>query len=139
MELPAIRSRSRFAPALREFFRYYLGPKAYVAALHTDGSVVADPAAAPGLRAASAGETIQIFGTGFASSNAGVIASATVPVAGTTVKIGNASAAVTFSGLTATGLFQANVTVPTLAAGDYSVTLSVNGVPSLVTGLVTVR
>ena len=74
-----------------EFFRYLVGSKSYVAAVHLDGSVVADPAAVPGYKAAAAGETIQIFGTGFAPSNAGVIADTTVPVAeyGSKDRLGN--------------------------------------------------
>ena len=122
-----------------EFFRYYVGSKAYVQAVHTEGSVVADPAVVPGLKAAAVGETILIFGTAFTTSPAGQILNTVTPVSGTTVKINAASATVTFSGLAATGLFQANVVVPSLPAGDYPVSLSVNGVPNLVTGIVSIR
>ena len=122
-----------------EFFRYLVGAKSYVAALHTDGSVVADPAVVPGYKAAVAGETIQIFGTGFSPSNAGTIVDAVAPVANTVVKVGTATATVTFSGLTATGLFQANVVVPALPKGDYAVTVSVGGVDSLTPGLLTIN
>ncbi len=122
-----------------EFFRYTVASKAYIAAIHGDGTVVADPAAVPGLKAAAVGETIQIFGTGFAPAPAGEIVNTVVPVTGTTVKIGTATANVTFSGLTATGLFQANVVVPALSPGDYPVSVSVNGVPNLIVGIVSVR
>jgi len=65
--------------------------------------------------------------------------SGVVNVTGTTVRIGTANATVSFSGLTATGLFQANVVVPSLPAGDYPVSLTVAGVTDLVTGLVSIR
>ncbi len=122
-----------------ELFRYFSGGKAYVAALHTDNSVVGDPAVTPGSRGAAVGDTIQIFGTGFAPSRPGEIVRAVVPVSGASVKIGAAVAEVTFAGLTGAGLFQLNVVVPPMAAGDYPVSLSVGDVPNLVTGLVSVR
>jgi uncharacterized protein (TIGR03437 family) len=122
-----------------EYFRYYLGAKPYVVATHTDATVVADPVGAPGLRAAAVGETIQIYGNGFVSAPAGRIVSSTTPVSGTTVRIGNVVAEVSFSGLTATGLFQVNAKVPQLAPGDYPVSLTVNGVPNLATAVISVR
>lgn len=64
-------------------------------------------------------------GTGFAPSPAGTIVSGTQPVTGSTVRIG-------------TGLFQANVVVPTLPPGGYPVSITVNGVPTLVPGLLPV-
>jgi uncharacterized protein (TIGR03437 family) len=67
------------------------------------------------------------------------VVSGATPVSGTTVRIGGVNATVTFSGLTATGLFQANVIVPALAAGDHAVTLSVSGVANLATGVLPVR
>lgn len=122
-----------------EFFRYSLGGKSFVAAVQTDGTVVADPVLAPGLRAARAGSTVQIFGTGFAVSRAGVVVNGLEAVAGTRVRIGSVEATVSFSGLVATGLFQANVTVPALAAGDYPVSVTVNGVENLAVGLLPIR
>lgn len=122
-----------------EFFRYSLGNKSFVAAVHTDGTVVADAALAPGLRPATAGETVQIFGTAFASAPAGVIVTGATPVSGAVVRIGSATAVIQFSGLVGTGLFQANVVVPALPSGDYPVSISVNGVQSLTTGLLPIR
>lgn len=122
-----------------EFIRYSVGGKSFVAALHTDNTVVADPALVPGLQAVKAGETIQIYGIGFAASPDGVFINQAVPVSNTVVKIGTRAASVTFSGLVAAGLFQANVVIPNLPVGDYTVALTVNGVSSLATGLVPVR
>jgi N-acyl-D-amino-acid deacylase len=126
-------------PKSPEYFRYDVGGKSYAVAVHLDGTVVADPVVVPGLRAASPGETIQIYGTGFTVSPAGRIVSQVATVAGTTVRIGNTAATVTFSGLVATGLFQINLTVPALPAGDYPVAIAVDGVPNLATAILAVR
>ncbi|MEO5926805.1 MAG: serine hydrolase [Bryobacteraceae bacterium] len=126
-------------PSSPEFFRYYVGSSAFVVATHQDASVVADPVLVPGLRAARSGETITLYGTGFVVAPAGDIVNTVVPVTGTTVKFGTTTAQVSFSGLTATGLFQVNVLVPQLAAGDYPVSISVGSVANLVTGIVSVR
>ncbi|MBZ5607742.1 MAG: serine hydrolase [Acidobacteriia bacterium] len=122
-----------------EFIRYSVGGKSFVAAQHVDGTVVADPALVPGLRAASVGETIQVYGIGFAGSPDGVIINQVTNVSNTVVKVGTQTANVSFSGLVAAGLFQTNVVIPKMPPGDYVVGLTVNGVSSLVTGLVPVR
>jgi uncharacterized protein (TIGR03437 family) len=122
-----------------EFFRYNLGGKSFVAAIFTDGNVVADPILAPGLRAAKAGDTVQIFGTGFAIAPAGTVVTNVAPTAAVVVRIGGQPATVAFAGLVATGLFQANVVVPNLAPGDHRVELAVDGVPNLITGLLPIR
>jgi uncharacterized protein (TIGR03437 family) len=122
-----------------EFFLYSLGGKTFVAALHTDGSVVADPTLAGGLRAARAGETVQIFGTGFSPAPAGTVVSSVTPITGVTVRIGNQPATVTFAGLVATGLFQVNVLIPAGVSGDLPVSLIVQDTPAVTTGLIPVR
>jgi N-acyl-D-amino-acid deacylase len=123
-----------------ELFRYSLGGKSFAAVLHLDGTVVADPALASGFRAAASGETLQFYGTGFVPSPAGRIVSSPAPVAGTVVRVGDQTAAVSFSGLTATGLFQVNATLPAgLAPGDYAVSITVNGVSALATAYLPVR
>ncbi len=126
-------------PASPEYFRYALGGKSYVVAVHVDGTVVADPVAAPGLTAATAGEIVQVFGTGLISTPAGRIVSSVTNVPGTTVKIGAIDAEVSFSGLVATGLFQVNVKIPALPPGDYPMTMSVGGSPNLATAIIPVR
>lgn len=123
-----------------EVFRYFAGGKAYVAAIHANGVVVADPAVVSSGTAAKAGETVQVFGTGFGVAPDGVIVSTAIPVDKTTVTMGGRDAGVQFSGLVGAGLFQVNVVVPaTLAAGDYPVAVTVNGVKALVPGLLPVR
>lgn len=126
-------------PNAPEFFRYFLGNKAFVVATQTDSSVVADPVLAPGLRGARPGTTIQLFGTGLAAAPAGQIVSGSTPLVGVTVRIGNQNAVISFAGLTATGLHQVNVVVPNLTAGDYPVSVRINGASSLALGLLPVR
>lgn len=126
--------------AAPEFFRYSLGEKSFVAALHTgDSTVVADPVLAPGLRAARPGDIVQIYGTGFAPAPAGEVVLNVTPTPGVVVRIGNQSATVQFAGLVATGLFQANVVVPALPAGDHPVTITVGSAASLKPGVLPVR
>jgi N-acyl-D-amino-acid deacylase len=116
------------------FFTYASGSNLFAAAVHLNGSVVGDPSAVPGTSAAKAGETIEIFGTGFAPSTAGTV---NVPVAalnpGPVVTIGGQQAVVTFGGIVGPGLYQVNVVVPNMASGVYPVQVSVNGTPALST------
>jgi len=116
------------------FFAYASGSDLFAAAVHLNGVTVGDPSAVPGTAAAIPGETIEIFGTGFAPSLAGTVNVAVSelnppPV----VTIGGTPANVTFGGLAGPGLFQVNVVVPNLPAGAYTVNLSVGGVAALST------
>jgi uncharacterized protein (TIGR03118 family) len=97
----------------------------YVIATHADGSLVGTAAVAPGATPAKPGETIAIYGTGFGATNPPmdgmVVASPANLATAASVLIGGASAAVTFSGLSAAGLNQINVTIPSLPAGSSGV------------------
>jgi uncharacterized protein (TIGR03437 family) len=114
------------------FFGYASGSNLFAAAVHLNGSVVGDPSAVAGTAAAKPGETIEIFGTGFAPSTAGTV---NVPVAALSpapvITIGGQQAVVTFGGIVGPGLYQVNVTVPNLTPGGYPVLVSVNGTTSL--------
>jgi uncharacterized protein (TIGR03437 family) len=86
--------------------------------------------------AAHPGDILEIFGTGFgptspATSAGAVISSAVVTSNTCTVTIGATEAAVQYCGLVGTGLYQANITVPSsLSSGTYPVVLTVAGVSS---------
>jgi uncharacterized protein (TIGR03437 family) len=113
-------------------FTYVSGSNLFVAAVHLNGTVVGDPLAVPGTSGAAAGETIEIYGTGFAPSPGGtvnvpVVALSPAPV----VTIGGKPAVVTFGGIVGPGLYQLNVVVPNLAPGAYPVQVSVDGTASL--------
>ncbi len=84
-------------------------------------------------RPAKPGEVILLYATGLGPTNpavpAGQVFSGAAPtVDQVTVTIGGVKANVGFAGLSAAGLYQLNVTVPNVAAGDQVLSLSVNGV-----------
>jgi uncharacterized protein (TIGR03437 family) len=89
------------------------------------------------------GEVIELYGTGFGPTAPAVDPSKVFSGAAPTstpvsVTIGGQPAKVLFAGLSGAGLYQINVVVPTVAAGDQPVTASVNGVPVPQTAYVTV-
>jgi uncharacterized protein (TIGR03437 family) len=84
--------------------------------------------------AAKAGDTIELFGTGFGPTTPAVpagqafsgVAPTTNPV---TLRINNVTVTPTFAGLSSAGLYQLNLTVPSsLGPGDVSLQASVGGV-----------
>jgi uncharacterized protein (TIGR03437 family) len=83
--------------------------------------------------AASAGDIIELYGTGFgpttASVPAGLVFTGAYPTSNTvTVTIGGIAAPVSFAGLVGPGLYQMNVTVPAgLTSGDNKIVSSVGG------------
>jgi uncharacterized protein (TIGR03437 family) len=85
---------------------------------------------------AKAGDSIELFGTGFGAStytgDAGAVFSGAYPATNNvTVKIGGVNAPVSFAGLVGPGLYQINVIVPTgLTLGDNAVVATVGGVSS---------
>jgi uncharacterized protein (TIGR03437 family) len=105
----------------------------YAAGVFLDGKLVGDPANGAVFRSAVAGDTIQLFATGLAASQAGTLVSLT-PVSGVTVTLGSTVITPSFAGLVAPGEFQVNFTVPqtfaSLASGLYPVSVTVNGVTS---------
>jgi uncharacterized protein (TIGR03437 family) len=88
------------------------------------------------LRPARPGETITLYGIGFGPTDpavtAGSIASGLANIRGNlTVQFGTTPATVSYAGLAPNfvGLYQINVTVPNLPAGDYPLNVSFNGTP----------
>ncbi|MCX6611598.1 MAG: hypothetical protein NTW74_12195 [Acidobacteria bacterium] len=85
-------------------------------------------------RPARAGETITLYLVGAGATNpavpAGTIASGTPLLTNATVRFGDAPATVSYAGLApgAIGLYQFNVVVPNVAAGDVRLAISVDGV-----------
>ena len=123
------------APAL---FQAAQGAKGqlYPAATAADGTPICDPAVLSGSRPARPGETIVLWGTGFGATSpaepAGTLianpALLTQPVSAT---LGGETSMVVYAGLTAAGLNQINVQVPSgLASGQYPLVLKVNGTPT---------
>lgn len=107
---------------------FKIGSRQYAAALFPDNATFAMPAGAiPGVpsRPARPGETITLYGVGFgavtpaiqAGQIAGGANSLAAPLA---VFIGGVRATVAYAGLApgAVGLYQANIVIPTVTAGD---------------------
>jgi uncharacterized protein (TIGR03437 family) len=84
-------------------------------------------------RPVASGETLELFGVGFGPTDplvpAGQTFSGAAPTVSTvSITIGGVPATVLFSGLTGSGLYQFNVTVPTVDSGDQLLQGSVGGV-----------
>jgi uncharacterized protein (TIGR03437 family) len=114
--------KTLFAPAF-----FTLASGAYVAALHADYSLVGAPNLLPGVvtQPAKPGETILLYGTGFGPTTPPTPAPLANPVQ---IKIGGMAATVAFAGLVGPGLYQFNVTVPSLPSGDAAVLATIGGV-----------
>jgi uncharacterized protein (TIGR03437 family) len=109
----------------------------YVAALHTDYSLVGAPNLLPGAvtTPAKPGDTILLYGVGFGPVTppqpSGQAVAAAAPLANDVqVTIGGLTAAVQYAGLVQSGLYQFNVTVPKLPSGDATVAGTIGGVPT---------
>ena len=105
----------------------------YAAAVFTDGKIAGDPSVSSAFRNAMPGDAISIYATGLAPSPAGTLVSLT-QLTGVTVTVGGIAINATFAGLVAVGEFQVNFTLPqqfaNMPAGNYPVTISINGVSS---------
>jgi len=126
MSAPAVSS----APGI---FPIIVNGTNYAAAVFADGLIAGDPSVSPSFRNAKPGDVISLFATGLAPSPAGTAVSVT-PLAGVTVTVGNIAITPAFAGLVAVGEFQVNFTLPqqfaNMAAGNYPITISINGVSS---------
>jgi uncharacterized protein (TIGR03437 family) len=132
------------APALFEFpgGNYAIGE-------HADGSLLAGPVLVqqgiPGT-AAHVGETIVLFGTGFGPTQPPISATDLVtglhPLAHPeefSLRIGGLDATVAYAGLISPGLYQFNVVVPQVAAGDQPVVAELRGLLSQSALLLTIQ
>jgi uncharacterized protein (TIGR03437 family) len=117
----------------------------YVAATHANGSYIGPTTLFPNLSTPAApGETIVLYGNGFGQTTppvaSGDIVSipamlATAPV----ILINNTAVTVQYAGMTATGLYQFNVTLPKdLPPGDVPVVAQFRGVNSPAGALITI-
>jgi uncharacterized protein (TIGR03437 family) len=134
------------APALFEF----PGGK-YAAAVHVDGSFIASLALVQqqgltGGTPAHVGETIVLFGTGFGATQPPISATALVttplPLAHPeefSLRIGGVDATIAYAGLISPGLYQFNVVVPKVAAGDQPVVAELRGLLSQSALLLTIQ
>lgn len=114
------------------FFTYAAGGETYAASQHTsDYSGVGVTAVTQGTRPAAPGEILAFYGSGFAPTPAGTVVSSTTTLPGApAVTIGGKNAQATSVFVIGAGLFQINVTVPDVSAGNQPVTVTYNGVTS---------
>ena len=106
----------------------------YPAAVFPDGHYVGNPAVNSAYRNANPGDAIELYATGLTSSLAGVIPNAQT-INGVTVTVGAVTVPASFAGQTPyVGEFQINFTLPqqfaTMPAGNYPLTISLNGISS---------
>ncbi len=95
-------------------------------------------------RPVKAGETLELYGVGFGPTTPSVppgkaftgTAPTTNPV---TVTIGGTTAKVLFAGMTESGVYQFNLIVPAVGAGDQPLVASIGGITSPANVLVTVQ
>ena len=133
-------NRSRISPTLQTVPQFNVGGKQYVVALTPDFKTYIGP---PGLiagvafAAAKPGATVSIYALGCGPTNpptaAGIVAAQSSTLASPyQLKIGGVQANATFAGMVGgtIGLYQFNVVIPAVAAGDQSIELVVDGVPN---------
>jgi uncharacterized protein (TIGR03118 family) len=117
----------------------------HLAATHANGAFIGATTSTPAGTPAAPGEVIVMYGNGFGATNPkavnGQVQSGAAPLIETPViTIGTANANVVFAGLTATGLYQLNVTVPsTMPDGDAAVVAKIGGVTSPAGALLTIK
>lgn len=117
----------------------------HIAATHTSFAPIGTATSTVVGTPAAPGEVIVLFGNGFgattpAAVNGQVQAGPAPMVVNPTITFNGANANVVFAGLTATGLYQFNVTVPTgLADGDAAVSAIANGVTTPTGALIAIK
>jgi uncharacterized protein (TIGR03437 family) len=117
----------------------------HIAATHADNSPIGTATSTPVGTPAAPGELIILYGNGFgvtspAAVNGRLQAGAAPLVQLPVIQFNGATSTIAFGGLSATGLYQFNLTVPsTVQDGDASVTATTMGVNSPVNGLITIK
>jgi uncharacterized protein (TIGR03437 family) len=79
---------------------------------------------------AKPGDVISVYATGLEPSTAGVLPPIHRTIADVTTTIGGQPATVQFAGLVAPGVFQINIVVPEVAAGNQPIFIDANLIPS---------
>jgi len=131
MSIPTLFQSKRFAPALFTIDR----DRRYPAAVFPDGVLAGPPnllGAGVAMRAARPGEFLAIYGTGFGPTSPiaadGVLVQAPLRLStALEITIGGVAVTADFAGLVGSGLYQINLRVPQLPAGDHDITLNVGG------------
>jgi uncharacterized protein (TIGR03437 family) len=129
--------KKAIAPALLAPEAFKVDGRQYVVAQYADQTFVGRTGLIAGVafRPAKPGEVVTIYGIGFGPvsppSPSGTPAAGLTAIQPTPVlRIGNTTATLQYAGLTPglIGLYQFNVVIPTLAPGDYALTVDTGGV-----------
>lgn len=127
---PVTAMAARQLPGL---FLFTQAPKKYPAAVRADGVFIGPPSLFPGVTTVPAkpGDIVLFFGTGFGPTNPAVAPGkvfngAARLIDNVTMRIGNVSVTPAFAGLSSSGLYQFNVTIPELANGEHRVEMQIN-------------
>ena len=133
-------NRARVSPTLQSIPQFAIGGKQYVVAQTPDfKAFIGNPGMLSGLNfvAAKPGDTVILYALGCGPTNpatqAGVVAPQNSPLTlPYEIQIGRVTAKVTFAGMAAStiGLYQFNVVIPDVPAGDQPIELVVDGVPN---------
>jgi uncharacterized protein (TIGR03437 family) len=131
-------NRGRLSPTLQTVPQFNIGGKQYVVALTLDFvNYIGRPRMLQEVPfiAAKPGDTVSIYALGCGPTNpptqAGVVAAQGSPIASPfQFKIGGVPATVPFAGMVgrSIGLYQFNVVIPAVAAGDQTIELTVDGI-----------
>jgi uncharacterized protein (TIGR03437 family) len=131
-------NRARVSPSLQTVPQFLIGGKQYVVALTPDFlTFIGRPNMLAGVAfiPAKPGSTIALYALGCGPTNpptqAGVVAAGAAPLAlAYELRIGGVPASVSFAGIVggSIGLYQFNVLVPNVPAGDQPIELTVDGV-----------
>jgi uncharacterized protein (TIGR03437 family) len=137
---PAGASESVMANVVREapgLFLFTQTPIRYPAAVRaTDGRFIAPADLFPGVTTepAKPGDIVLLFGTGFGPTTPAVVpgrvfsgAARLAPESNLQVRIGGTDVVPSFAGLSGSGLYQFNVTVPNLPDGNHRIEMLLNG------------
>lgn len=118
----------------------------HVAATHADNTPIGTATSTPPGTPAKPGELIILYGTGFGPTIPPTVNGqlVTVPALLTSypvIQFNNTSGTIAWGGLSATGLYQFNITVPTVVEdGDVSVSaMTAGGINSPIIGLITIK
>ena len=123
------------AKELPGLFLFTQAPKKYPAAVRSDGVFIGPTALFLGVTTVPAkpGDVVLFFGTGFGPTNPAVapgkIFNGAAPLVDSVqMRIGGTSVTPAFAGLSSSGLYQFNVTIPDLANGEHAVEMVINSV-----------
>ena len=118
----------------------------HVAATHANNTPIGTATSTPAGTPAAPGELIILYGNGFGptippTANGQLQTVPALLAQYPVIQVGGATATIAWGGLSATGLYQFNVTLPaSLADGDASVTaVTAGGISSPATGLITIH